>query len=176
MKEACRIIINDIIEGKISTRRDLEVKKRQLCRDLKLSRFMSNADILEYATDEEKKLVSDTLKKKPTRTKSGVAIVAVMCHPHKCTHGRCLYCPESDIAPPSYTGEEPAALRGRMFKYHPYVQCFNRLSQLKKIGHRIDNNGRNISFKRHLLSGMVCIAMPKGHDRFRINFGKQSRV
>ena len=138
MKNACRIIINDIIEGKISTRRDLEVKKRQLCRDLKLSRFMSNADILEYTTDEEKELVSDTLKKKPTRTKSGVAIVAVMCHPHKCPHGRCLYCPESDIAPPSYTGEEPAALRGRMFEYHPYVQCFNRLVQLKKIGHPID--------------------------------------
>ena len=138
MKNACRIIIDDIIEGKISTRRDLEVRKRQLCRELKLSRFMSNADILEYATDEEKELVSDTLKKKPTRTKSGVAIVAVMCHPHKCPHGRCLYCPESDIAPPSYTGEEPAALRGRMFEYHPYVQCFNRLAQLKKIGHPID--------------------------------------
>jgi elongator complex protein 3 len=138
MKNACRIIINDIIEGKISTRRDLEVKKRQLCRELKLSRFMSNADILEYATDKEKELVSDTLKKKPTRTKSGVAIVAVMCHPHKCPHGRCLYCPESDIAPPSYTGEEPAALRGRMFEYHPYVQCFNRLAQLKKIGHPVD--------------------------------------
>ena len=138
MEKACRIIINDIIEGKISTRRELEVKKRQLCRDLKLSRFMSNADILEYASPEEKELVSDTLKKKPTRTKSGVAIVAVMCHPHKCPHGRCLYCPESDIAPPSYTGEEPAALRGRMFEYHPYVQCFNRLSQLKKIGHPVD--------------------------------------
>ncbi len=138
MKNACRIIINDIIEGKISTRRDLEVKKRQLCRELKLSRFMSNANILEYATDKEKELVSDTLKKKPTRTKSGVAIVAVMCHPHKCPHGRCLYCPESDIAPPSYTGEEPAALRGRMFEYHPYVQCFNRLAQLKKIGHPVD--------------------------------------
>ena len=48
MKDACRIIIDDIIEGKISTRRDLEVRKRQLCRELKLSRFMSNADILEY--------------------------------------------------------------------------------------------------------------------------------
>ncbi|MBE6505051.1 MAG: tRNA uridine(34) 5-carboxymethylaminomethyl modification radical SAM/GNAT enzyme Elp3 [Methanobrevibacter millerae] len=138
MKNACRIIIDDIIEGKISTRRDLEVRKRQLCRELKLERFMSNADILECATAEEKELVSDTLKKKPTRTKSGVAIVAVMCHPHKCPHGRCLYCPESDIAPPSYTGEEPAALRGRMFEYHPYVQCFNRLAQLKKIGHPID--------------------------------------
>jgi len=138
MKNACRIIIDDIIEGKISTRRDLEVRKRQLCRELKLERFMSNADILECATAEEKELVSDTLKKKPTRTKSGVAIVAVMCHPHKCPHGRCLHCPESDIAPPSYTGEEPAALRGRMFEYHPYVQCFNRLAQLKKIGHPID--------------------------------------
>ena len=138
MEEACRIIIEDIIDGKISTRRDLEVEKRQLCRDLKLSRFMSNADILEYASPEEKEIVSGVLKKKPTRTMSGVAIVAVMCHPHKCPHGRCFYCPESDIAPPSYTGEEPAALRGRMYEFHPYVQCFNRLKQLKKIGHPID--------------------------------------
>ncbi len=138
MKKAYRIIIDNIIKGKITSRRELEVQKRQLCRDLKLSRFMSNADILGYASDEEKEIVSDILKKKPTRTRSGVAIVAVMCHPHKCPHGRCLYCPESDIAPPSYTGEEPAALRGRMFNYHPYVQCFNRLSQLKTIGHPVD--------------------------------------
>ncbi|MBQ6098285.1 MAG: tRNA uridine(34) 5-carboxymethylaminomethyl modification radical SAM/GNAT enzyme Elp3 [Methanobrevibacter sp.] len=138
MQKACRIIIEGILDGKISTRRDLEVEKRQLCRDLKLSRFMSNADILEFAKPEEKEIVSGILKKKPTRTMSGVAIVAVMCHPHKCPHGRCFYCPESDIAPPSYTGEEPAALRGRMYEFHPYIQCFNRLKQLKKIGHPID--------------------------------------
>ncbi|MEE0934416.1 MAG: tRNA uridine(34) 5-carboxymethylaminomethyl modification radical SAM/GNAT enzyme Elp3 [Methanobrevibacter sp.] len=138
MENACRIIIENILSGKISTRRDLEVEKRQLCRDLKLSKFMSNADILKYAKPEEKELVSGILKKKPTRTMSGVAIVAVMCHPHKCPHGRCFYCPESEIAPPSYTGEEPAALRGRMYDFHPYVQCFNRLKQLKQIGHPID--------------------------------------
>ena len=138
MEKACRIIINDIINGKISTRKELEVEKRQLCRNLKLSKFMSNSDILEYAKPEEKEIVATILKKKPTRTLSGVAIVAVMCHPHKCPHGRCFYCPESDIAPPSYTGEEPAALRGRMYEFHPYIQCFNRLKQLKKIGHPID--------------------------------------
>lgn len=138
MKKACRIIIDDIITGKISTRRELEVEKRQLCRDLKLSKFMSNSNILEYATPDEKEIVSNILKKKPTRTMSGVAIVAVMCHPHECPHGRCFYCPKSDVAPPSYTGEEPAALRGRMFKFHPYIQTFNRLKQLKKIGHPID--------------------------------------
>ena len=52
MQEACRIIIEDILNGKISTRRDLEVEKRQLCRDLKLSKFMSNADILKFAKPE----------------------------------------------------------------------------------------------------------------------------
>ena len=138
MDTACRIIIEDIINGKITTRRELEVEKRQLCRDRKLKKFMSNSVILDHASLEEKKIVSNILKKKPTRTISGVAIVAVMCHPHKCPHGRCFYCPESDIAPPSYTGEEPAALRGRMFKFHPYVQCYNRLKQLNKVGHPID--------------------------------------
>ena len=49
MENACQIIINDILNGKITTRRELEVEKRQLCRDLKLSKFMSNADILEFA-------------------------------------------------------------------------------------------------------------------------------
>ena len=118
MEKACRIIIDDIISGKISTKQELEIEKRQLCRELKLNKFMSNADILEFTTPQEKEIVSSILKKKPTRTLSGVAIVAVMCHPHECPHGRCLYCPKSNTAPPSYTGEEPAALRGRMYEFH----------------------------------------------------------
>ena len=49
MEEACRIIIEDIINGKITTRRELEVEKRQLCRDRNLKKFMSNSVILEHA-------------------------------------------------------------------------------------------------------------------------------
>lgn len=41
-------------------------------------------------------------------------------------------------APPSYTGEEPAALRARMYKFHPYHQVYNRLEQLHSIGHPTD--------------------------------------
>ena len=61
MQKACRIIIEDILNGKISTRRDLEVEKRQLCRDLNLSKFMSNADILEFAKPEEMEIVSSLI-------------------------------------------------------------------------------------------------------------------
>ena len=50
MEEACRIIIEDILNGKITTRRELEVEKRQLCRDRNLKKFMSNSVILEHAS------------------------------------------------------------------------------------------------------------------------------
>lgn len=138
LEKAYRKIIDDILNGKISTRRDLEIAKRRVCRDFDLPKFMSNIEILEYADDSERETVAKILRKKPTRTISGIAIVAVMCHPHKCPHGRCFYCPESDVAPPSYTGEEPAALRARMFEFHPYTQTYNRLKQLSTVGHPVD--------------------------------------
>ena len=53
MEKACRILIEDIKSGKISTRRELEVEKRQLCRDLKLTKFMY---IRQYGRIQELKL------------------------------------------------------------------------------------------------------------------------
>jgi elongator complex protein 3 len=138
MDEAYRFIIKGILEGKIETQRDLEKAKHKACRDYNLLEFMSNAQILEKATREERFLIAPIIKKKPTRTLSGVAIVAVMCKPHECPHGRCTYCPESEKAPPSYTGEEPAALRARMYHFNPYLQVYNRLHQLESIGHPLD--------------------------------------
>ena len=138
MEEAGRSIIKDILSGKIKNRKDLEKAKFRVCRDYKLDRFPRNSEILQTAREEEKELVIPILKKKPTRTISGVAVVAVMCPPHNCPHGRCLYCPESTIAPPSYTGEEPAALRARMYDFSPYKQVYNRLQQLESIGHPLD--------------------------------------
>ena len=138
MEEAYRFIINEILDGNIKTKRDLEKVKLKACRDFKLKKFMSNSELLENATTTERIKIVPILRKKPTRTISGVAIVAVMCKPHKCPHGRCTYCPESDIAPPSYTGEEPAALRARMYDFDPYKQTYNRLLQLESIGHPLD--------------------------------------
>ena len=138
MEKAGRSIINAILAGKIKNRKDLEKAKFKVCRDLKLDRFPRNSEILQMASADEIEQVIPILKKKPTRTISGVAVVAVMCPPHKCPHGRCLYCPESTIAPPSYTGEEPAALRARMYDFDPYKQVYNLLLQLESIGHPLD--------------------------------------
>ncbi len=138
MENACRFIINEIMEGNVKSKKELEKLKLKACKDFKLMEFMSNSLLLENATPSERAKISPLIRKKPTRTISGVAVVAVMCKPAKCPHGRCNYCPESDIAPPSYTGEEPAALRARMFDFDPYRQAYNRLLQLESIGHPID--------------------------------------
>lgn len=75
--------------------------------------------------------------RKPTRTLSGVAIVAVMTAPAACPHGRCTYCPGGleRGTPQSYTGEEPSALRGAQFQWDARAITEHRLATLAAIGH-----------------------------------------
>ena len=75
--------------------------------------------------------------RKPTRTLSGVAIVAVMTAPARCPHGRCTYCPGGleNGSPQSYTGEEPSALRGAQFHWDSSAIARHRIEALEAIGH-----------------------------------------
>lgn len=102
-----------------------------------LSSIPSNADILQAATAEEADLLRPVLLKRPVRTVSGVAVVAVMTEPHPCPHGKCAYCPGGpDLGvPQSYTGYEPATMRGIQNGFDPYRQVESRLGQLEAIGH-----------------------------------------
>jgi elongator complex protein 3 len=80
---------------------------------------------------------NSSIMKKPTRSLSGVSVVAVMTKPFPCPHGRCDYCPggPESGSPQSYTGKEPAARRGAMNNYDPYKQVTNRLQQYVEAGH-----------------------------------------
>jgi elongator complex protein 3 len=75
--------------------------------------------------------------KKPTKTISGVAPLAVMLPPKACAHGACLYCPSLN-APQSYTPESPAVLRARACEYDPVKQVKARLKAFKAMGHPTD--------------------------------------
>jgi elongator complex protein 3 len=76
---------------------------------------------------------------KPTRTISGVAVVAVMSYPFSCPHGKCLMCPGGPASiygdvPQSYTGKEPATMRALRNKFDPYFQVMNRLEHYIVMG------------------------------------------
>jgi elongator complex protein 3 len=78
-----------------------------------------------------------SVRRKPSRTLSGVAVVAVMTAPARCPHGRCTYCPGGvELASPqSYTGEEPSALRGAQFRWDAEAITRHRVETLEAIGH-----------------------------------------
>ncbi len=129
-----------LVRGEISDRDMVLRAKAALCRKHGLARVPANYEILEHVPADLRDDVEHLLRNKPVRTLSGVAPVAVMTNPSDCPHGRCLYCPGgvANNSPQSYTGREPAALRGAMYDYDPFLQTRARLKQLKAIGHRTD--------------------------------------
>ena len=71
---------------------------------------------------------------KPSRTLSGVTIIAIMTMPGACP-GTCVFCPTYKGAPKSYTGFEPAAMRGKLNNFDACKQIKDRFKQLEAIGH-----------------------------------------
>ncbi|CAG9825489.1 unnamed protein product [Phaedon cochleariae] len=105
-------------------------------------------DIIAAVPIDYKKILVPKLLAKPIRTASGIAIVAVMCKPHRCPHinftgNICVYCPggpDSDFeySTQSYTGYEPTSMRAIRARYDPYLQTRHRVEQLKQLGHSVD--------------------------------------
>jgi elongator complex protein 3 len=105
-------------------------------------------DIIAAVPPQHKKTLVPKLKAKPVRTASGIAVVAVMCKPHRCPHismtgNICVYCPggpDSDFeySTQSYTGYEPTSMRAIRARYNPYLQTKHRVDQLKQLGHNVD--------------------------------------
>jgi len=138
-------LYRDIVEALLTSSEPLSRKtvnriKQEICSKYRAERTPSNADILEVSIPEEAEILRPFLQKRPVRTISGVAVVAAMTTPHKCPHGKCAYCPGGpDLGvPQSYTGYEPATMRGIQNEFDPYRQVDSRLTQLKTIGHSIN--------------------------------------
>ncbi|XP_073442437.1 elongator complex protein 3 isoform X2 [Dendrobates tinctorius] len=105
-------------------------------------------DIIAAVPPQYRKVLVPKLKAKPIRTASGIAVVAVMCKPHRCPHinftgNICVYCPggpDSDFeySTQSYTGYEPTSMRAIRARYDPFLQTRHRVEQLKQLGHSVD--------------------------------------
>lgn len=123
--------------------RDWTKIKRKLAQKYKLSDIPTNINILLNIPVEKIPLFRKKLLTKPTRTMSGVSPVAIMTKPDRCPHGKCTFCPGGinspwgDV-PQSYTGHEPATMRGIRNDYDAYLQVFNRLEQYVLLGQTFD--------------------------------------
>lgn len=103
-------------------------------------------------------------------TSSGIAVVAVMCKPHRCPHiaytgNICVYCPggpDSDFeySTQSYTGYEPTSMRAIRARYDPFEQARGRVDQLKALGHSVDK-------VEYIIMGGTFMSLPESYrDEF----------
>ena len=105
-------------------------------------------EIIAALPEQHRDRLAPFLRTKPVRSASGVAVVAVMCKPHRCPHlaftgAVCVYCPggpDSDFeySTQAYTGYEPTSMRAIRARYDPYLQTRARLDQLRSLGHSTD--------------------------------------
>jgi elongator complex protein 3 len=136
-----REIINALMLLPHPTHDDVNRVKTQVAAKHQLERIPSNADIINALKPKEKLRLLQILRRKTTRTISGVTVIAVMTKPQPCPQPEpCAYCPGGPTqgVPQSYTGYEPAAMRGSQNSYDPDLQVKSRINQLTAIGHRVD--------------------------------------
>jgi elongator complex protein 3 len=128
------------MEDENPTKESLNKLKFAIAKKYKLNKIPSNSELIQILNESEKKILLPILRRKPTRALSGVNIVAVMTKPYPCPHGRCAYCPggPEENSPQSYTGYEPAAMRGIQNQYDPFRQVESRIKQMQAIGHTVD--------------------------------------
>ncbi|KAM9779613.1 elongator complex protein 3 [Syngnathus typhle] len=128
-------------------------------------------DIIAAVPPQHRRALVPKLKAKPIRTASGIAVVAVMCKPHRCPHisftgNICVYCPggpDSDFeySTQSYTGYEPTSMRAIRARYDPYLQTRHRVEQLKQLGHTVDK----VEF---IVMGGTFMALPEEYRDYFI--------
>ncbi len=175
-------------KGKTLSGKQLARLKRNLSQKYKLKSIPTNIEILLHVPQKEIPLLKKQLLTKPTRTISGVAPVAIMTKPFPCPHaksgiGPCIMCPGGPKSsfgdvPQSYTGKEPATMRGIRNKYESYLQVFNRLEQYILLGHNCEKvelilmGGTFPSFPEEYQEEFVLGAFKAMNDFGELFYGK----
>ncbi|KAI5169887.1 elongator complex protein 3 [Pancytospora epiphaga] len=138
---------------------------REVSRKNRLTTTPRVCDVISCIRPEYQTLIAQ-LRVKPVRTASGVAIVAVMCKPHRCPHialtgNICVYCPGGpdstfEYSTQSYTGYEPTSMRAIRARYDPYDQARDRLKQLRGLGHNTDK-------VEYIIMGGTFMSLPESY-------------
>lgn len=140
-KEPVKEIIRTLMLIPSPTTRDLSLAKIRAASKYHLERTTSNSELIHLLEPVERVKLLQLLRRKTTRTISGVTVIAAMTKPHKCPQDEpCAYCPGGPTygVPQSYTGHEPATMRGLQNQFDPYRQVETRIAQLRAIGHKVD--------------------------------------
>lgn len=134
---ACSEISQNLLSIQTPTRNQVKTQIKKVCTKYSLERIPRNHEILATVSGSNYTQLKKILLKKPVKTASGVAVIALMPMPYACPHGRCTYCPggiESN-SPNSYTGNEPSTINAIENNYDASKQILSKIEKLVAYGH-----------------------------------------
>ncbi len=136
---ACNEISQSLLQIPEPTKNQTKSEIKRICTKYSLDRIPKNYEILSTVNGKSYEKLQKVLLKKPVKTASGVAIIALMPKPFACPHGRCTYCPGGIEfnTPNSYTGKEPVTINAIQNQYKPNIQITSKLDQLQIFGHDV---------------------------------------
>lgn len=135
--QACVEISQNLLSIQDATKDQIKSQIKRICTKYALERIPKNHEILSTVSGNDYIKLQKVLLKKPVKTASGVAVIALMPKPYACPHGRCTYCPGGIEfnSPNSYTGNEPSTINAIENQYDPKKQITNKLDKLVAYGH-----------------------------------------
>lgn len=158
-EDACKEISSNLLSLKEPTQRDVKREIKRVCVKYSLSRIPRNYEILASVGGQDFGRLQRALIRKPVKTASGVAVIAIMPRPYACPHGRCTFCPGGIEfnSPNSYTGREPSTQNAISNDYDPKKQILDKLERLIGYGH--DSTKLEI-----VIVGGTFLFMPKDYQ------------
>lgn len=135
--QACQEISHNLLAIEGATKNQIKSQIKQVCTKYALERIPKNHEILSTVSGNDYSKLQKILLKKPVKTASGVAVIALMPKPYGCPHGRCTYCPGGIEfnSPNSYTGNEPSTINAIESQYDPKKQITSKIDKLVAYGH-----------------------------------------
>ena len=136
-EKACNEITHNLLVVKNPSKKEVKSEIKKICAKYSLERIPKNHEILSKVSGKDFERLQSVLIRKPIKTASGVAVVALMPKPYACPHGRCSYCPGGIEfnTPNSYTGKEPSTINAIENQYDPKTQITSKIEKLKAYGH-----------------------------------------
>ena len=157
--KACEEICHNLLTVKEPTRQKVKAEIKKICSKYALEKIPKNHEILATVSGNDFTKLQKVLLRKPVKTASGVAVVALMPKPYACPHGRCSYCPGGIEfnTPNSYTGNEPSTINAIENLYDPKKQITTKLDKLLAYGH-------DVSKLELVIVGGTFLFMPKDYQ------------
>jgi len=156
---ACKEISQNLLSINNPTNKDVKREIKRICIKYSLERIPRNYEILASVSGSDFEKLQNALVRKPVKTSSGVAVIALMPKPYACPHGRCTYCPGGVEfnTPNSYTGREPSTQNAIANHYDPKKQILDKLEHLISYGH--DNTKLEL-----VIVGGTFLFMPRDYQ------------